>query len=312
MTTYVVRLSFLTIPQELTEHVLRYCDPRDLARFAATCRPLHDIVYNDNDQVVWRVSFLSYPFDDPRKAIGHSHLSVVEMDWKGELQRRVQAESVLLARSTAMTAVLNEDSATEFGDDDEDRPIRAALRALVAAVTSALPGREGVSDNLNWVESVLVRSPLFISEAQASPRAPSTPGNARQLIDQLQCYLALSNEDGQTKASQSRLNNLRSASRCYIYDLRKYNSETLWGPYMLDAGRRLRVNWEHVRHIQNVVLLNLKDFPDSWKKVWPEWGVQSIRPYTAPGVDQRKPWDWAGVEGKWRRVVCFMDYRSVF
>jgi len=26
----------------------------------------------------------------------------------------------------------------------------------------------------------------------------------------------------------------------------------------------------------------------------------------------RKPRDWAGVEGKWRRIVCFMDYRDLY
>ncbi|EKM60751.1 uncharacterized protein PHACADRAFT_82296 [Phanerochaete carnosa HHB-10118-sp] len=298
MTTHLTHSSFLAIPQELTEHVLKFCEPRDLARFAATCRPLRDIVYNDNDQVVWRVSFLSHPFDDPRKALGSSQLSTAEIDWRSTLQRWLHAESAL-------------DNAAELGDEEEDRPIRTALRVLVAAVVSALPGREGTSENLRWVQSVLVNSPLFCTETSSPSRVVSAPGSGRQLVAQLRCYLALSSEDGETKESRVRLANLRSVSRCYVYDLRKYKSDTLWGPYTLDASGRLRVDWEHVRHIQNVVLMNLKDFPDSWKRVWPEWGLQSTRPYSAPDADKRKPWDWAGVEGKWRRVVCFMDYRSV-
>ncbi|GJE87834.1 F-box protein [Phanerochaete sordida] len=306
--------SLLTIPQELTENVLKFCEPRDLARFAATCRPLRDIVYNDNDQVVWRVSFLSHPFDDPRQALGCARLTSAEVDWAGMLQQWLHAESVLLSRSTVLTAVLNEDNASELGDEDEDKPIRASLLTLLAAYNSALPGREGSSANLQWVESVLLRSALFAHESllPSPSRAVPAPDSAQQLIAQLQCYLALSNEDGQTKASKARLASLRSSSRCYVYDLRKYRSETLWGPYTLSANGRLRVNWEHVKHIQNVVLMNLRDFPDSWKRVWPSWGVQSVRPYSAPDAEKRKPWDWAGVEGKWRRVVCFMDYRDLF
>jgi hypothetical protein len=311
MTTFATHTSILTIPQELTEEVLKHCEPRDIARLAATCKPLWNIIYNENDQVIWRVSFLSL-FDDPRKALPNTLSVTTEMDWKRQLQQRIRAENVLAdGRRTRLSDVTIEDS-MPLEDPSEDRPIRDALRTLISAVASAVIGSEGISDNLSWVESVFLCSPLFtaLSDLPSWPDR-SIYGNAVQLIAQLQCYLALSHEDGKSKESERRLSHLRSTSRCYVYDLRKYKSETLWGPFLLDARRRLRVNWEHVRHIQNIVLMNLRDFPDVWNKLWPEWGIEATRPYSAPAVDMRKPWDWAGVEGKWRRVVCFMDYRFV-
>lgn len=34
-------------------------------------------------------------------------------------------------------------------------------------------------------------------------------------------------------------------------------------------------------------------------------------PFTAPGWRKRKPGDWAGVEGLWKRAISFMDYRDL-
>lgn len=309
--------SLLTIPQELTEHVLKFCHPRDIARCAAACRPLHDIVYNANDQMLWRESLLSYPFDDPRKALGCPPSSSAEIDWRSEVQQRVEAENILRTRFDSpilgVTVLDHGEETVDLGDEEEDRPLRRALDTVISAIGSAPPGSTGSSFNLEWAESVLLKSPVFMFLTETPypwlPRDMDNPDCTRQLFARLQSCLALSHEDGRTTASNKRLALLRSVSRCFVYDLRKYRQETYWGPYLLDGNRRLKVNWDHVRHIQNIVLLNLRDFPTSWKRVWPQWGIQSVRPYSAPGMDKRKPWDWAGVEGKWRRVVCFMDYR---
>lgn len=37
----------------------------------------------------------------------------------------------------------------------------------------------------------------------------------------------------------------------------------------------------------------------------------STRPYSSPNWDGRPPGDWAGVEGIWKRVISFMDYRDL-
>ena len=305
------RPSVLSIPQELTEQILKYCEPRDFARLAATCKLLRNIIYNQNDQVVWRVAYLAL-FDDPRNALRNPYAMAEDPDWRGELQRRIRAENVFADREHPL---LNNTYADDLaGHPAEDQSIRDALNTLISAVASVPPGCESTSDSLAWVEGVLLNSLLskeLAAGISSRSDAQSNPDSTVQLVSQLWTYFALAHEDGASKASEERLNRLRTASRCFVYDLRKYRAETAWGPFLRDARGWLRVNWEHVRHIQNVVLMNLRDFPESWKKVWPEWGIQATRPYSAPGVEQRKPWDWAGVDGKWRRVVCFMDYRLV-
>lgn len=309
---------FLRIPQELTEHILKFCHPTDIARFSATCRPLHDIVYSKHDQAVWREAFLAYPFDDLRLSPllnppGTKSAAAPEIDWRTEVQRRTTAELTLCSEGTTVQAAVHEDRS----DPDEPTPIHDALHVFAAAVRTAPAGSTGTSATLEWVSNTLARAPL-LARCADSPAFEAWKGlpessSARQLVAQLLCLLALEHEQDAGDKAKTRIARVRSASRCYVYDLRRYRDETLWGPYRQvtsDAARsRLVVNWEHMRHIQNVVLLNLRDFPGSWMKVWPEFGPQLLRPYSAPGSDQRKPWDWAGVEGKWRRVVCFMDYR---
>ena len=319
MATPSTTLSFLNIPQELTEHILQFCTPTDLARLAATCRQIHDVVYNGDDQAVWRVAFLSSPFDDPRRSLGKAHPSNVEIDWRRETQQRIEAQKLMSAdmdSPASSTSGTTDKASASLGDDEEDRPLRRALQTLISVASNAPEGDGKASSDLVWVEKTLLTSPLFQTVDKlyltGQEQEWSNPDCTRQLICRLQSYLALSHEQGREPESIVQLNRLRTASRCAVYDLRKYQSETFWGPYNLDARRRLRVNWEHVKHIQNVVLMNLRDFPESWHKVWPEWGIASTRPYSAPNVQNRKPWDWAGVEGKWRRVVCFMDYRDLF
>ena len=115
--------------------------------------------------------------------------------------------------------------------------------------------------------------------------------------------------DGESEESHKRLQADRTASRCFVYNLRNYTRETLWGPYTTNGDGKVTVNWEHLEHIMNVVVMNVREVPNHWEEVWPTWGLESTRAYSAPHVRNRNPNDWAGVEGVWRRVVCFMDYR---
>jgi len=40
-------------------------------------------------------------------------------------------------------------------------------------------------------------------------------------------------------------------------------------------------------------------------------GYEKTAPYSAPGWNNRASGDWAGVEGTWKRVISFMDYRDL-
>jgi hypothetical protein len=74
----------------------------------------------------------------------------------------------------------------------------------------------------------------------------------------------------------------------------------------------LIVAYVHLEAIVNVVLLNLQELPriGAWANTAPPAGLEATRAYSAPGKFTKK--DWAGVEGTWRRFVCFMDYRDLF
>ncbi|KAJ3556319.1 hypothetical protein NM688_g2093 [Phlebia brevispora] len=291
----------LDIPHELAEHILKFCHVCDVSRVSQTCRNMHKLVYPDDDNYLWRELFLLYPFDDPRKRMIMPGEEVPdEMDWKGELQRRVLAERILLTDPASL-------------EEQEEAVIRA-LSTMVHAVNIATRGPHGAeSHNLTWVYNVLTKSPVLNDVSFKSEF--SIIG---QLQARLRCYLGLTHQTGESDASRQFLKELRTKSRCYTYDLRKYNRETYWGPYLVwkrhpsDDGE-LVVNWEHIEHIMNVIIMNIRDVPSEWEDIWPKWGLDATRLYSAPGSTRsRDPRDWAGVEGLWRRVVCFMDYRDLF
>jgi hypothetical protein len=80
-----------------------------------------------------------------------------------------------------------------------------------------------------------------------------------------------------------------------------------------------QVDWTHVRAQMAVVCMNMYDedsiidFDETehFQNLRPPRGVEHLRQNSAPVWQGEDPKDWAGVEGHWRRVVCFMDYRWV-
>ncbi|EJD04233.1 uncharacterized protein FOMMEDRAFT_19497 [Fomitiporia mediterranea MF3/22] len=84
--------------------------------------------------------------------------------------------------------------------------------------------------------------------------------------------------------------------------------ENHWGPFMAD--RSGRVNWKHIKAIIVVIHSNLVDLGELWLDTRPPARLDAIQAYSAPNTCNPDPQDWAGVEGKWRRYVCFMDYRT--
>lgn len=259
---------------------------------------MHELIYPSEDNYLWREMFLGHPFDDPRKAVILSNSSEIPfdgIDWKSELQRRVKAERVLR---------------TDFADlarAGQGHAVALALSTVIAVVESARQGsNDDEAHNIAWAHQVLTGPHSHTVLADTSLH--STHPVVLQHQARLRCYLALSHERAAAAASVQRLQAVRSRSRAYVYDLRKYARATLWGPYALRDGA-LVANWVHLEHIVNVVVLNARATPSEWKDVWPPWGLDATRAYSAPRTLERDPRDWAGVEGRWRRVVCFMDYR---
>ncbi|KAJ7814149.1 hypothetical protein B0H14DRAFT_2851015 [Mycena olivaceomarginata] len=253
-----------------------FCHPRDVARFSKTCRFAFHLVYRSADQYFWRQLFIVL-FDDPRHGVPPFRADPSSYDWKGQLVRRMKAER---------------DTFADAGDRG------SALETFVSVAEEALPISRVSDDppasrNVGWLDNIFRNSDLL--------KASFSPHEA-QFGDRIKAYMALSfmEEDDDDEAA---LRDLRTRSRCIVYDLRNYNDENNWGPYLLDGT----INWTHIHSIVNVVASNLREQPSEYIPR-PPVGLQAVRAYSAPG-DYTGP-DWAGVEGTWRRYVCFMDYRQ--
>ncbi|KAG1769605.1 hypothetical protein EDD22DRAFT_868420 [Suillus occidentalis] len=277
------------IPSEVIEHALTLCHPRDVASFSQTCREARRIVYGNLDQYLWRQLFLLFPFDDPRQTPSLFQENG-QFNWRKELHRRMEAQLIACRTSSTLEDLLT------------------AIESFVSVVRSAAPvtwGYERVSSpNLLWVVEVLqstnmLRSPLLLSQE----------GN--QSLARLRAYLALTLDeyDDDDIEGKERLKSIRTRSRCQVYDLRNYHQDNNWGPFNVTRGE---VDWTHVESIINVVSMNLSDRPHDWPDTRPRYGLEATRAYSAPGTAALATGDWAGIEGHWRRYVCFMDYRDLF
>lgn len=279
-------LGLLRIPTELTEHALVFSHPKDVASFAQTCRDARAIVYDTHDQHLWRRLFLTQSFDDPRQSLPTPETQESSsVDWKGELQRRIRAAQVAQNLSDAGPAERCQ-----------------ALQTLISVVMNASPmtDTQSESKSLKWLSKVIEEGDIF----RTIPWARTD--EETQLLAQLRTYVGLSEAD----TSGPQAIPMRTASRFFVYDLRNYTRQNMWGPFLPDKSGR--VNWRHVEAIVKVVSMNLADLGRLWEDTRPPAGLEATRPYSAPGVLEREPRDWAGVTGTWRRFVCFMDYRSVY
>ncbi|KAG2045253.1 hypothetical protein BDR03DRAFT_938300 [Suillus americanus] len=274
------------IPSEIIEHALTLCHPHDVASFSQTCRKALRLVYGSPDQYLWRQLFLLFPFDNPLQVSSPSQEDG-QFNWRKELHRRMEAQSI--ARRTSSTL--------------ED--LLTVIETFISVVRSAAPvtwGYERVSSpNLLWVVEVLqstnmLRSPLLFSQ------------EGDQSLARLRAYLALTLDeyDDDDVEGKERLKSIRMRSRCQVYDLRNYHQNNDWGPFNVTAGE---VDWTHIESIINVVSMNLSDRPHDWPDTRPRYGLEATRAYSAPGTTALATGDWAGIEGHWRRYVCFMDYR---
>ena len=286
----------LSLPTELIQSVLRFCTPQTVAAFSQACRLAFALVYGTEDQHLWREVFLSVPFDDLRESPDHD--PSVPINWRTELQRRIRASSVVAFTPDDIPLALEVQEA-----------VSDAFETLVKVAHSAIPPFCTDSDsspvpshNMRWLTDTLARcAPFYDPE-----RSTNFDGHSHHL-QRLLAYWGIPLRGVPT-------GNLRTESRCFVYDLRKYTLESNWGVYretgteQLDETRARYIyeaNWEHVRHCANTVLFGVA------KLLCPPMGFNFIRAYSAPGSFDRKPDDWAGVEGVWVRYVCFMDYSDL-
>lgn len=301
---------FLSLPTELILHALRFCTPQDVAAFSQTCSLAFTLIYGTEDQHLWQEVFLHVPFDDLRDSPDYD--ADVPIDWKAELQRRVRAAS--------MVAFTPED--LPFSPETREH-VLGAFEVLTKVAHSAMPpfsaGPDSTavsSHNMRWLTDTLARCALFCEPE----RSTDFDGHSNHL-ERLLAYWGIPLRGVPTGT-------LHTESRCFVYDLRRYTRESNWGVYrpvgteQLDETRARYIyepNWEHVKHCVNTILFGIDHDgtgafarpPNPAKLLCPPMGFDSIRAYSAPGSFNRKPDDWAGVEGVWVRYVCFMDYSDL-
>ncbi|KIK99923.1 hypothetical protein PAXRUDRAFT_822197 [Paxillus rubicundulus Ve08.2h10] len=282
-------LGFLPISLEITEHALTFCHPRDVASFSQTCRRAWLLVYNNADQYLWRRLFLLYPFDDPRKT-QCGFCEHTDFDWMTELRQRIRAETI--ARSARSTP----------------EELLAALHVFLGVVRSAPPVTRGCervpSSSLLWVVDVLQSTNML-------QRPPFSQWPTCQTLARLRSYLALTLDeyDDEDEEGKQRMKLLRARSRGQVYDLSNYNRDNDWGPFMPRTGE---ADWFHIECVVNVISCNITELEGRFVDIRPPCGLGATRAYSAPHATTRPPYDWAGVEGNWRRFISFLDYRDFF
>lgn len=272
------------LPTELVQYVLTFCRPKDVAAFSQTCRQSHVLVYDCEDQFLWRELFLAVPFDDlvdppnqdPRSSGG----------WKGELQSRMRAETLV--------TLSYEDMRT--GDHNSiSNGFDMLTRVLLANPPSG-------PKNLHWLASIAARSFVFDDYDHFPHFLPNT-----QPIHRL---LALSWDLWGLEMSKGRLRGrILNDARCFVYNLSRYSEKSNWGVFC-SSGSECGVpvftaNWEHIKHCATIILL-YGERPE-----FPPFGLHNAISYSAPDSHLRASDDWAGVEGIWLRDICFLDYRTL-
>lgn len=284
---------FSALPTEIVETILENLQPEDLARASAVNKGLHGLLYDATDKHVWRKVFLAL-FDDPSHALPHIAVEFPEnrrpeydlstvCDWRGMLQQRIRARNAM----------------RKFMDLSVAERIET-LDTLVDIVLTAVPysAEFPTSKNTTFVQTLLEAHPMpdYAEWRPATVQEHQLKAWLRSFGPQVPKVPDLSNVDLE-----------RRVARAYVYDMRNYTAQTLWGPY-LDTKN---ISWQHVYAITQVILHNLLEHHGEEGTLYPPLGFNHVRRFSAPDYDKRAENDWAGVEGIWTRVVCFMDYRDL-
>ena len=287
----------LSLPIELIQKILCFCTPQTIAACSQTCRLAFALVYGSENQHLWREVFLSVPFDDLEESSDHD--PSIPIEWKSELQRRIRASSVVTftLEDLPLSPQLQEEVLDAF-----ESLVKVAHSAIPPFRTADPNHPPAPSHNMRWLTDTLANCALFYD-----PQSSTKFSGRSDHLERLLAYWG-------TPLRGVPTGNLRTESRCFVYDLRKYTLESNWGIYRAAGTEQLdhtraryiyEANWEHVKHCVNTVLFNVAKLP------CPPMGFNFIRPYSAPGSFDRKPGDWAGVEGVWVRYMCFLDYSDL-
>jgi hypothetical protein len=182
-----------------------------------------------------------------------------------------------------------------------------ALETLVTVLKNTppvSPRHPLTSKSLRWFDDVMQHEGATRLLAHKSPTAAS-------LITFTRVHQPISLKDEDMRPYHGGLR-LRTAARAFVYDLRNYSKWSQWGPFMSDGTGK--VNWTHLDKIFVVMQTNSEEHlcqAERTRLKFPALNLESTRPFSASGSNKRAKHDWAGVEGRWCRLISFMDYSEL-
>jgi hypothetical protein len=90
---------------------------------------------------------------------------------------------------------------------------------------------------------------------------------------------------------------------------------------LVPLPEQIYVDWEYMFCVRKVMEVNLREVVGARADeiLKPLIEFDCLRPCSAPRTrmmpnnitGMKGGWDWAGVEGVWRRCICWMDYRDL-
>ncbi|RPD77628.1 hypothetical protein L226DRAFT_458664 [Lentinus tigrinus ALCF2SS1-7] len=278
------------LPSEVVEEILLLLDPRDVAQFAQTCSDYHALVYDQEDQHLWRELYLQQPFDDPRRTVTSLGRPVSAIDWKTELQRIMRVQTVLTR------------GPMEFSPEERCNVLRTLIRLVNNVIPATHVDSIDPSPNHAWVTVMVRASPIL----EVDYSSTDISSEEKQLRARLHTYYGITLDD--RRLAQ------RNASRVFVYAMRNYKWDNEFGPFMMDGSGR--VNWVHVRAIHHVMSMHIVPELDPEQED-PE--AFTLFPMSMPwtlsiipnGVNLDEVRDWAGVTGRWQCSFCFCDHREL-
>ncbi|KAF3935253.1 hypothetical protein ABW19_dt0203411 [Dactylella cylindrospora] len=292
---------FLNLPHELLHQILLEVNATDLAALRLSCRTVDR--YIKRNELLFKEHYLSR-WDE---MVGTA-MEALGSTWEKRLQSVVWLEKILESDST--DAKLN----------DYQRVAETIIALLQLQNVEQTRNVEFLTncfeENKINIDALLCRSSLFEAAGEIT-HIPADTEFERQLSAKLHCIYGVPIDPRGKKGKPT-----HPWARSKVYDLRNYDTNTMWGPFRADGSGR--VDWEKMEAIMIVLGYNMNILDEetevSFGTIWAVKFKGSI-PYSAPHqkfspldeidppLEARDPY---GVTGTWLRVVCFLDYHDFY
>ena len=235
---------------EILEDILLRCSPKDVARFAQTCKAAYQLVCKPVDSSLWRRLYCAN-WDDPRI---QSPTSVI--DWKSTAQTLTRAETLMRAGTATnddlevLLDLLSTSIPHSSSDLEEEDP---SLNTTFIA---------SLLDDATIREHLLCKNRFHTIAAAAKIRRAASLSEDTPLISAPVPYLLKS--PASCKLSTHYGLNIsneissfeRGAARARVYDLSRYRRKNAYGPFKVvtkpEGQSHLAVDWQQMEAIMLV------------------------------------------------------------